>query len=318
MAEMSNIIKLSPLFQLRQKTGLAYNICREALEKHDNNVVKAEAWLTAQALAHGMQRATKVRGRNAREGIVGLAIQKNNRMATVLELNCETDFVVRNQVFKDFALGLTEQVASIMKNCSVHDFGIEKSLLELRPPKDELERLDEQIVPLITRLGENIKIQRASHFQVVEDDVQIFGQIHAQAGGKSMPNLDILTGRFGALVALRDATKTSGRLLTGLGNRLCRHVIGFNPSYIELPDEIRHHLEEAEKQAILKQELDENTADDEKYSDSEGDEVHQNSRDDWPSMMDQQLILSDDQSVREFCEDNNISIVHFQRFECSA
>lgn len=305
--------KKSPLFLLRQQTGLAYNLCREALDKHDNDVVKAGNWLQAQALAHGLQKATKIRGRSAREGIVGLAIQKNNKIATVLELNCETDFVVKNQFFKDFALGLTEQVASAIDNCSVHNIGDLTSVIELKPPKQEFDRWDEQIVALITRLGENIKIQRASHFQVTENNAQIFAQIHAQAGEKSLPNLDIMSGRFGAIVALRDTTKTDGRLFANLGNRLCRHVIGYNPTYIELPDDIRLQLEEAEKQKTTTgADVDE---DEEKYSDQE-DNTNQNSRDDWPSIMDQQLILSDDQSVRDFCKQHGISIVHFKRFEC--
>lgn len=302
--------KISPLYLLRQKTGLAYNLCREALNKHENNVAKAEHWLQAQTLAHGLQRAVKIRGRSAREGLVGLAIQKSNKIATILELNCETDFVVKNQVFKDFALGLTEQVASFVDGCLVHNLAGERSIIELKPPKDQLDRLDDQIVSLITRLGENIKIQRASHFQVTEEDVQIFGQVHAEAGQKKMQNLDIITGRYAATVALRDATKTGGRLMTGLGNRLCRHVIGYSPTYIELPDEIRQHLEDAEKQITLDAE-----GEGEKYSDTE-DNVNQNSRDDWPSIMDQQLILSDNQSVRDFCKEHDISIVHFKRFEC--
>lgn len=310
--------KISPLFQLRQKTGLAYNLCREALDKHDNDVVKAENWLTAQALAHGLQRATKIRDRSAREGIVGLAIQKSNKIATVLELNCETDFVVKNQVFKDFALGLTEQVASI--SCAVHGLGDGKPVVELKPPKDELDRLDEEVVSLITRLGENIKIQRASQFQANEDDVQIFGQIHAQAGQKSMQNLDIMTGRFGAIVGLRDATKTKGRLLTGLGNRLCQHVIGYNPTYIELPEDIKSQIEDAEKKLKDAEKLLEDAGDQLEDSDKDltaaEDDIQEKSHEEWPSIMDQPLIFADDLLVKDYCKEHDISVVYFNRFEC--
>lgn len=319
----------SPLFKLRQKTGLAYNLCREALNKHDNNVQEAEAWLKAQALAHGLQKATKVRGRSAREGLICLAVEHQNRLASLLELNCETDFVAKNEVFRDFAIDLTEQFASTKQNCNILKSQDHSDHIQiLTPAKAELDKLDEQIVPLITKLGENIRIQRAFHYKVADDDAKVYGQIHAQAGQKSYTDVNIITGRFGALVAIKDlnqqASESRDATLKMVGNRLCQHVIGYSPTYIELPDNVRKHLEEADRERLDREKqmkLEEASKEDGEENDDSADmdesiQSDTNSRDDWPSIMDQTLIMSDDVIVRDFCKENKISLLYFNRFEC--
>lgn len=312
-------LQKSPLYELRQKTGLAYNLCREALNKHENNVREAESWLQAQALAHGLQKATKLGNRNAREGVIGLAVREDKKLITLLELNCETDFVAKNQNFKDLALDLTEQVASIRSNCDSLQIPDQNSVEQLRPTKEQLKDMENLIVPLITKLGENIKLQRAIHYQVSEEDTFLFGQIHSQAGKKAVSGADITIGRFGAIAALR-AIGRDGKSVTSIGNRICQHVIGFSPTYIELPEDIRKHLEAAEKQEEVEAKAIENDHQieeaEEQDSDSEADQLTTSNRDDWPSIMDQQLIMSDGQTVRDFCKDNNVSIVYFNRFEC--
>lgn len=318
LSQVAFSVNKSPLLILRQKTGLAYNLCREALNKHNNNVEEAEAWLKAQALSHGLQKATKVGGRSAKEGLVGLAVDNNNTSISVLELNCETDFVAKNQIFKDLALSLTEQVALMKNNCSIHQFPDQRFIEELRPPVESVTDLKNQIAPLISRLGENIRIQKATNYRVNDEGAKMFGQIHAQAGQKSVNSLNIGVGRFAALVALRKAKDSSPQdpdRMKVVGNRLCKHVIGFSPSYIELPDNIRKHLEQAEREKAETNIKNDNNDEDE-HSDSEQVEMNQNNRDDWPSIMDQMLIMSEDQTVRDFCQENEVSIIYFKRLEC--
>lgn len=326
---ITNAAQTSPLYKLRQKTGLAYNLCREALTKHNNDVDEAEAWLKAQAMALGLQKAAKVGSRSTREGLIGLAMHANNQMATVVELNCETDFVAKNQIFKDFTIDVTQQVASIQNDCDVHQVPDQKFIQRLALNEQQMKSLNGQIAPMINKLGENIRIQRAVHFKVADDNsIKLFGQIHSKAGHKIDDGVEIMSGRFGAIVAVKDLSDST-RPIKGLGNRLCQHVIGFSPTYIELPDNIRKHLEEVEKEQLLraKQELEEEKARKEESKNEDGQEGDQsdlednqtsnnNNRDDWPSIMDQQIILSDDQSVRDYCKENNVSIIYFNRFEC--
>jgi elongation factor Ts len=309
----------SPLFRLRQRTGLAYTLCREALDKHDNDVNEAEAWLKAHALAHGIQKASKVRDRSTREGLVCLSVSKKHNMTTFVELNCESDFVARNQVFRDFAINIVEQVADDFKDSSAYNLPNGQNLVGgLKPSPGRIDKLQEQIAPLISKLGENIKLANAFHLQVTDptDATRLFGQIHAQTASKSTASNEISAGRFGSIVALQvleQATKDQKQLQL-MGNRLCQHVIGYSPSYIELPDNIRKHLEAAEREKL--ENKSEAGEQDDAYSDDESTQSSHNSRDDWPSIMDQTLIMTDDLVIRDFCKNNNISIVYFNRFEC--
>lgn len=308
--------KTSPLFKLRQRTGLAYNLCREALNKHENNVEEAEAWLKAEALTHGLQKATKVSGRSTRQGLIGIAVQPNNKVTTVVELNCETDFVSRNQVFKDLVIDLTGQFSATSADCVNFNIPGQQHINELKPSESQLKGMENQIAPLITKLGENIKIARALHLRVAnESSAKLFGQIHSQAARKTTNQHDIIAGRFAGIVGLKLSNESSdAESIKSHGNRLCQHVIGYNPSYIELPENIRKHLEEAEKNQ-LERKPDEDCSDTQ-HSDHEGFQSNHDSRDDWPSIMDQTLIMSEDMSVRDFCLGNGITIIYFNRLEC--
>lgn len=311
----STLSSQSPLFRLRQKTGLAYNLCREALNKHDNNVNEAEAWLQAQALSLGLQKATKVGGRSAKEGLIGLATDSCNKSVSLLELNCETDFVAKNQLFKDLTLDLTEQVALMKSGFSLNQSPDQEIIEETLPASEYVKELNNQIAPLISRLGENIKIQKALRFKVTNENTRIFGQIHGQTSQRSTGDLELITGRFAALVALKNrGNHSTPDNWNAIGNRLCKHVIGFSPTYIELPDNIRQHLEQAEREKA--DSIVENS-DGEEHSDAEEANLKESSRDDWPSIMDQMLIMSENQTVREFCKENEMSIVYFKRFECA-
>lgn len=311
----------SPLYVLRQRTGLAYNLCREALNKHDNDLDQAESWLKAQELAHGLQKATKVSGRSAHEGLIGLAIHRQNKIITMIELNCETDFVAKNRIFQDFALDLTRQISSSWRDGS--ELTNSQDYIKLMKPPDSCIRTTEnQIAPLITKLGENIRLKRALHFMSRDDDTMITGQVHAKAGEIFADEFDVVAGRFGAIVGLKDHAygERSAGDIRKFGDRLCQHVIGFSPTYIELPDNIRKHLEQIENEQRIR--LENATQDspdaDADYSDSDGIENLQDNRDDWPSIMDQTLIMSEDTTVRDFCSNMKVGIVFFERFVCGS
>lgn len=308
----------SPLFILRRRTGLAYSLCREALNKHENDVEEAEGWLKAHAMAHGLQRASKVRDRSTREGLVCLSLPKDNSLATILEINCETDFVAKNQLFKDFALDITEQLSKSSKDSTNYKMPDQDAISSSKPNEALVKDIENQIVPMITKLGENIKLTRAIHLQPGNDVdcTKLFGQIHAQTASKNTDQYDIMAGRFGAIVALQltAQAQTKGHdSIRSIGNRLCQHVIGYNPSYIELPANVRKHLEAIEEEKSHDRSSD---AVDQTPSDSEGEEGSRNYRDEWPSIMDQSLIMTDDIIVRDFCKANGISIVYFTRLEC--
>lgn len=312
---MSTKTNQSPLFLLRKKTGLAYNLCREALQKFDNDVPRAEAWLNAQALAHGLQKASKVGSRNACEGLIGVAIGRDGNEASVLELNCETDFVAKNEFFKELATNLTRCVANSEIECQEHEVLDTDGLKEIRLQPAMFKQFDGLVMPLISRLGENIKIRRAVRYITRSNDIRIFADAHAVTNTVSDTEQTIKAGRFAAVVGVKLGNEN--RNVDHLGGLLCRHVIGYNPQYVELPEEVRANLEAIEKER--EERLKEEEAASEVIADAREDDIESsisNSRDDWPSMMDQTLLTSDDLTVRQLCDQNNFSIIHFKRFEC--
>lgn len=310
----------SPLYLLRQRTGMAYNLCREALNKHNNDLEQAELWLKAQELAHGLQKATKVKGRTTLEGLIGLAVNYDNRSVTIVEINCETDFVAKNQSFRRFAVDLTHQIASSLKES--HSSEIQENIKLMTPSSDCLQKVEEQVALMISKLGENIKITRAIHYLSNDEKTFITGQVHAKAAQETRDKLNVVTGRYGAIVALKSQQRhpIEQQLLDRIrmaGERLCQHVIGYSPSYIELPDNLRKQLEDIEREDKHRIEESSNTEED-LYSDAEDGVVARNPRDEWPSMMDQTLIMTDDTIVRDFCRDMHVDIVSFRRFECGS
>jgi elongation factor Ts len=95
--------------ELREKTGAGFAECKKALTENGDDMAKAVEFLQKAGLA----KAAKKSGRIAAEGLVHAYVHSNNRIAVVVEVNCETDFVARNDDFKDFARDVAMQVAAM-------------------------------------------------------------------------------------------------------------------------------------------------------------------------------------------------------------
>ncbi|MDD3826304.1 MAG: translation elongation factor Ts [Anaerolineae bacterium] len=93
---------------LRQETGAGVLDCKQALELHGGDFAKAAAWLREK----GMAAAAKRSEREAREGIIGSYIHAGSKVAALVELNCETDFVARTPDFQELAHDLAMQVVA--------------------------------------------------------------------------------------------------------------------------------------------------------------------------------------------------------------
>jgi elongation factor Ts len=93
---------------LRRRTEAAVGHCREALEAAGGDVERAVAYLREQAAAEAARRAEREVG----EGVVGTYVHHTGKLAALVELNCETDFVARTDAFQRLAKQLAEQVAA--------------------------------------------------------------------------------------------------------------------------------------------------------------------------------------------------------------
>ena len=104
----TNIIK-----QLREETGLGVMDCKKALDEAAGNINKAKALLKHR----GLEIVAKKSGRTANDGIIASYIHTGGKIGVLVEVNCETDFVARNELFQIFAKNICLQVVASNPSC---------------------------------------------------------------------------------------------------------------------------------------------------------------------------------------------------------
>ncbi|MFQ5984378.1 MAG: translation elongation factor Ts [Alphaproteobacteria bacterium] len=194
---------------LREKTGAGMMDCKNALVATNGDLEAAIDWLRKKGLAA----AAKKVGRITAEGLVGIALEAGK--GAVVEVNCETDFVARDEAFQAL----------------VRDVG--RLALELGPDVETLkgarsgggeERLVERIAGLIAKIGENITLRRAAVLTVRE------GVVASYVHGALAPGL----GRIGVLVALESSVPADK--LEPLGHHLAMQVAAARPEAVSCDD----------------------------------------------------------------------------------
>jgi len=143
MAEIS----ASTVMELRQRTGLGMMECKKALTEAEGDVAKAEELLRIKSGA----KASKAAGRVAAEGVIGLYTAADGKVAAMVEINCETDFVARNDDFRAFA----NEVAQIVARDQPGDV----AALAARPLASG-DTVEARRVALVQKIGENIALRR--------------------------------------------------------------------------------------------------------------------------------------------------------------
>jgi len=205
--------------ELRDKTGAGMMDCKKALVETDGNLEEAVKYLRTKGLAA----ASKKAHRAASDGAV-VIVGDGQKMA-ILELNCETDFVARNEKFQEFATKLAEQ-ALATGVASVEEL---KSLKYVADPEHTVEQAISQ---LIATIGENIVLSR---FEVVEagDGHKLSSYVH---GG----------GKIGVIVEGTDAASDEAL------HDVALHVAASQPRFVNR-GEVTEKLLANEKEIALKQ-----------------------------------------------------------------
>ena len=137
--------------ELREMTGLGMMECKKALSETAGDLQKAEELLRIKSGA----KASKAAGRIAAEGVIGAYLSPDARLGALVEVNCETDFVAKNEDFLAFANGLAQLVAT----ANPSDLGALASL-ELDGTTVENKRQS-----LVQKIGENISVRRFERVQ---------------------------------------------------------------------------------------------------------------------------------------------------------
>ena len=94
--------------ELREKTGLSMGECKKALVETGGNIEEAVTLLRKK----GLNAASKKAGRQTAEGLVGSYIHSNGKLGVLVEVNCETDFVARNEAFQELLKDLAMHIAA--------------------------------------------------------------------------------------------------------------------------------------------------------------------------------------------------------------
>jgi len=140
-------IAASMVMDLRQRTGLGMMECKKALTEAGGDLGKAEELLRIKSGA----KASKAAGRIAAEGVIGLYVAPDRKSAAMVEVNCETDFVAKNEDFRAFA----SEVAEIIARDNPADVAALRSLSLASGDTVEARR-----TALVQKIGENMTIRR--------------------------------------------------------------------------------------------------------------------------------------------------------------
>jgi elongation factor Ts len=140
-------IAASMVMELRQRTGLGMMECKKALTESAGDLTKAEDLLRIRSGA----KASKAASRVAAEGVIGLFVAPDAKVGAMVEVNCETDFVAKNDDFRAFA----GEVAQLVARQAVADVAALSALALASGETVEARR-----VALVQKIGENIALRR--------------------------------------------------------------------------------------------------------------------------------------------------------------
>lgn len=146
--------------KLREQTGASIAQCQKAIRATQGDYEQAKEWIRKNSVA----RADKKSERETAQGIVASYIHNNNKIGSMVELLCETDFVARNPEFKELGQELAMQIAAIAPE-SGQELNAEW-LLKQPYIKDQNITVENLIKEKINKLGENIKIRNIARFEI--------------------------------------------------------------------------------------------------------------------------------------------------------
>jgi elongation factor Ts len=211
--------------ELREKSGAGMMDCKKALSENNGQMEDAIDWLRKKGLAS----VSKKSGRVAAEGLVGINVKNNS--GVIIEINSETDFVSRNEIFQNF-----------VKNCGELALSKKSNIEELKKlPYPGSERtVDEELANNIATIGENMNIRRLEFLEVSEGG--LFSYIH-NSTAEGM-------GRLGVLVSLK--SKLNVDELSPLGKQIAMHVAATSPKSLSI-DDLDEQIVNRERQVLIDQ-----------------------------------------------------------------
>jgi elongation factor Ts len=190
--------------ELRETSGAGMMDCKAALTESNGDMQAAQDWLRKK----GLSKAAKKAGRVAAEGLIGVSVKGTK--GVVVEVNSETDFVARNDLFQ----GLVKMIADIALATGTD---VEK----IKAAKAGSITVSEAISDTIAKIGENMSLRRAAELSVSKGAVGAYVHNSVSDG----------LGKMGVLVALESSGKAAE--LASLGRMIAMHIAASNPQAID-------------------------------------------------------------------------------------
>lgn len=216
-------ISASMVKELREMTGAGMMDCKKALTETDGNMDEAVELLRKSGAAKAETKA----GRIAAEGICRVAVDAD-KVAAVVEVNSETDFVAKNEVFQTYVEAVARQ-ALASKAADI------ESLMEEAWIEDNSKTVKEALVEKVATIGENLNIRRFA--KVTADNGCVVTYLH---GG----------GRIGVIVKAETSVVNDG-VKEALSN-VAMQVAAMNPKYVS-KDDVSEEYKEHEKEILMAQ-----------------------------------------------------------------
>lgn len=206
--------------ELRERTGVGIGKCKEALTEAKGDIEIAIENLRKS----GMASAVKKEGRTTNEGMIASA--ENDQRVALVEVNAETDFVVKNDRFQQFLTDIAEEVATT-NPASLEDF------LKQTFSKESGLTIDEYRASIVQAIGENIQIRRVKTF---EKNASHSLGVYSHLGGKIVTLVKI------------DGTNTA----EDLAKDVAMHIAAAQPEYIK-PEDVPESVLQSEKEITRSQ-----------------------------------------------------------------
>ncbi len=271
------MITAAQVKDLREKTGAGMMDCKKALTETNGDMEKAIEYLREKGIA----KAGKKSGRIAAEGIVECYISEDGKTGAIVEVNAETDFVAKNQEFKDFVMDVAKQV--VEKNPADVE-----ALLAQESISEAGKTVQEVLTNKIATIGENMNIRRFERF---ESEGLVAKYIHGD----------------GKIAVLIEVTKNNPEL----AKDVCMQIAAAKPEYVrdsEVPQErVSKEMEILKVQAM-----------NEGKPEAIAEKMVQGRLKKFYAeicLVDQEFVKDPSKKISDILKENDMDVVRFVRFE---
>ena len=259
---------------LREKTGAGMLDCKKALDETKGNIEEAINWLREKGISKALKKAERIAAEGLSEAV------SNDTNAVIIEVNCETDFVARNEEFKT----LINTIANAILNNEV------KTMEDANKLVVDNETIEEKIVAFTAKIGEKISFRRFE--KLAKTESQEFG-IYSHMGGK-ITSVVVIEGNN------HEVAKD-----------IAMHVAAMNPSYLvssDIPEDVLNK----EREIIKEQSMNEGKPAEiaEKMVEGRIKKYYKEI-----CLAEQPFIKNGDISVKDYVKNNGGEIVSMVRYE---